>query len=382
MSLTLDDILMLDDWTEADRLAVRNAIQADPSLGQALHRWIRLSGEIGGKLESNLPAREALVLLACRDRFDATELSQDEQRLMADASARLEGLLTEHPSVSTILDRIRDEARAFDSAWASTMSVHQHESDRGPLRKTSGHLRLVRRALAAAAVIVVLVLGRQWVTDPVDAPVQSWVATASWQSVDLPDGSTVRLGPESSLEWMSGQEAPERRLRFDGQAWFDVASSPRPFILETDHAVTTVLGTSFTVRTGTGTEVTLVSGRVSLAGAGDANGSVILEPGEQGLFTTGMQTPSVRTVDPTTELAWTELLIFRDTIMEDVVKRLSEAFGVTITLDESLKQTPLTGTFESERGTRSILDVIAAALGASVSETDDGAFHIAPVERG
>lgn len=382
MSLTLDDILMLDDWTEADRLAVRNAIQADPSLGQALHRWVRLSGEIGGTLESALPAREALVLLACRDRFEATDLSPEERSLMDEASSRLEALLAKHPSVSTILDRIRQDALAFDSAWTSSMSIHQPGSDRAALQRTGGHLRLIRRTLAAAAVIAVLVLGRQWVIEPVEAPLQSWVATASWQSVDLPDGSTVRLGPESTLEWMSDPEASERHLRFHGQAWFDVSSSPRPFILETEHAVTTVLGTSFTVRTGRGTEVTLVTGRVSLSGAGDNAVSVVLEPGEQGLFTPGMQAPSVRAVDPSIELAWTELLIFRDTAMEDVVKRLSEAFGVTITLDESLKQTPLTGTFESERGTRSILDVIAAALGASVTESDDGSFHIFPADRG
>jgi transmembrane sensor len=224
-------------------------------------------------------------------------------------------------------------------------------------------------------------VGRQWVSQdsPVDVP--TWAAAATWSEVTLPDGSEVRIAPGSSLRWLSDEEAAERRIRLEGSAFFDVVAGPRPFRLETDDALTTVLGTSFGVRTAQGTEVTLVSGRVSLAGRSPNAEAVVLEPGQQGWMTADMNRAEIRTVDLNAALAWTELLIFRDTPMTEVVRQLSETFNVTISLHESLRETPLTGTFESERGTKAILDIIGAALGATVTEVESDRFELNPAPR-
>lgn len=376
MPLTIEDILLLDDWTDAERQAVQDAVRADASLALAWRRWQHLSRRIHQDWADEVPAREALVLLACRDRWTDADLSPAERALLDESAEQLDALMASHPALERILARIRSEADAFESAWMQAAPVRE---DRGPLRPVRSSMRLLRRTLAAAAVVTLLVVGRQWIAPEPTSDLPSWAAAASWSLASLPDGSEVRIAPGTTLAWLSEEGAGERRVRLEGSAFFDVTAGPDPFRVETDEALTTVLGTSFGVRTREGTEVTLVSGRVSLAGHGGQ--SLILEPGQQGWLRAGMDLPEIRTVELGDALSWTELLIFRDTPMAEVVRQLSQAFNVTIILHESLKETPLTGTFESERGTKAILDIIGAALGATVTEVEAGRFELNPAPR-
>jgi transmembrane sensor len=284
--------------------------------------------------------------------------------------------MASHPALEHILKRIRSEADAFESAWTQAAAPRE---DRGPLRPVRSSMRLLRRTLAAAAVVALLVVGRQWISPEPTADLPSWAAAASWDVASLPDGSEVRIAPGTTLTWLSEEGDGERRVRLEGSAFFDVTAGPDPFRVETGEALTTVLGTSFGVRTEGGTEVTLVSGRVSLARLDGQ--ALILEPGQQGWMTEGMTLPEIRTVELGEALSWTELLIFRDTPMAEVARQLSQAFDVTITLHDSLKETPLTGTFESERGTKAILDIIGAALGATVTVVEAGRFELNPAPR-
>ena len=383
MSLTIEDILAVDEWTDAERASVQESLRSDPELAVAFQRWLDLSKHVRQSMESHFPARQALVLLACKDRWADGDLTDQERTRMEESSAQVDRLLTRHPSLDRILHRIREDADAFEAAWENGSGLYRISVDRdaipatgGPLRPTRQVMRLVRRALAAAAVVAVLVVGRQFVGTDSPAAFETWQADVTWQMIDLEDGSSVRLGPGSTLQRLSDATGGERRYQFEGHGFFDVEPNTAPFIVESPEALTTVLGTSFAVQTDEGTRVTLFSGRVSMASR--IGGSVILEPGQLGRVDTGMQLPSVEDVDLTLNLSWTELLIFRDTPMSQVAERLSETFDVSITLDDRLKDTPLTGTFESDRGMRAILDIVAAALGATVTDSGDDSFHLSP----
>ena len=56
---------------------------------------------------------------------------------------------------------------------------------------------------------------------------------------------------------------------------------------------------------------------------------------------------------------------------------LSRHFDVKINMSENLNEMPLTGTFEQDRGIKEILDIVAAAIGASVeSGNEPGSFAL------
>lgn len=69
------------------------------------------------------------------------------------------------------------------------------------------------------------------------------------KSIALPDGSSVRLSPESKIRYPATFVKKEREVLLNGEAFFEVTKNPEsPFKVYTSDIVTTVLGTSFTVK--------------------------------------------------------------------------------------------------------------------------------------
>lgn len=389
MPTPLEHILLRDEWNEDDDLVLRRAVDADPALGAALHRWIALSAEAASRWEAEVPSREALVLLACQDRFTSAELNTEERVLLEAASGALSTALERHPAVRDVLDRIGQEANAFDQAWAASIveptATPRLRTDRSSVRRgmadtkhgsPSGSLRSIRLAMAAAAVFAILMVARSWPGTDGPMPTATYTTQEAMQIVHLDDGSEVRLAPRTTLEVLHDETSEERRFRLQGDGFFEVAPGPRPFRVVTSNAVTTVLGTTFGIRAGDGTDVLLVSGRVSLASLEGIPDAIVLSPGEQGTLRPDKRIPQVQPFDILDGFEWTGLLVFRNTPMQTVAERLSEVFDVPITVSEELREAPLTGTFESDRGSKVILEIIASALGATLTERPDGGIHV------
>ena len=90
-------------------------------------------------------------------------------------------------------------------------------------------------------------------------------STAELQTLNLPDGTTVRLGPDSALAVDFDER--ERRVRLvKGEAFFEVTPDrEHPFRVATREVTTTVLGTAFDVRLGEdGAAVAVRHGEVSV----------------------------------------------------------------------------------------------------------------------
>ena len=108
---------------------------------------------------------------------------------------------------------------------------------------------------AAACVAVLLAVGITWYQQPIT------VATSPGQtaSVTLPDGSMVRLSSTSTLQYARRFGTAVRRVILNGEAFFEVIKAETPFIVETNAAEVTVLGTSFNVRAFPDDEEAIVS---------------------------------------------------------------------------------------------------------------------------
>ncbi|WP_428929371.1 FecR family protein [Marinibacterium sp. SX1] len=148
-------------------------------------------------------------------------------------------------------------------------------------------------------------------------------ARGETRGLTLADGSSVLLDAGSALDVVAmGPDRPERIVRLvRGQAFFDVAHSGAPFVVEAGEARIRVLGTRFDVRLiDDGTSVVLEDGAVSVA-ADDAPGQT-LKPG-QGLRVAPGDVGRPVAVDLDEATAWRAgRYVFYDRPLAEVVEAL------------------------------------------------------------
>lgn len=154
-----------------------------------------------------------------------------------------------------------------DAAWASFTTraagfpVHGGSpaspapvdaADRSARRTSGGSRRGWMGVLLRTAAVAVLALGATvaWYA----VPVTHRAAAGERIEFALPDGSRVALNAGSTLRhrrsfsWLPGLLATNRNVKLQGEAFFDVASAVRPFMVEAGAARVRVLGTRFNVR--------------------------------------------------------------------------------------------------------------------------------------
>lgn len=159
----------------------------------------------------------------------------------------------------------------------------------------------------------------------------------------LEDSSKVWLNADSRLKYPNYFEGGERRVKLEGEAYFEVSKGSRPFIVETDKGDIRVLGTSFGVRIYPEESMmtTLVSGRVMYKGTRD---SVFLEPGEQVVVSMGENIVK-RKVDVEEYVGWRNgVYVFDRRPLIEIMRDLERWYGVTVVFETpDLEELPFTG---------------------------------------
>lgn len=232
-------------------------------------------------------------------------------------------------------------------------------------------------ALPAAAAAVLLIGGGLWwhsqqtggYTSPPAAAATFATAAGKRDSVRLADGTRVLLAPESRLTVAAGYGNTVREVELTGEAYFDVHhDAARPFLVRAGGAAIRDIGTTFTVRATSGTEVrvAVTSGSVSVAAADAApNAAVVLRPGDAATYATG-QTLVQRGGAAEPDTAWTNgRLVFREAPVSTVRAELRRWYGIDLQLDSSFASRHLSMTVEGDSPDR-VLEVIALTLGAKV----------------
>ena len=196
--------------------------------------------------------------------------------------------------------------------------------------------RLGSAAVAAAVAAGVFFMARHWQETPdgqalnvaaICAPVGRQTMTV------LSDGTQVRLNSGSRLEIMAS-DRNERRVRLDGEAYFEVARDEQhPFVLETASGMEVkVLGTAFNVNAYGGVQsVVLVEGRVEAKGAGETE-STVMEPSQRFVYNSADGTTVLEDVDAEEYISWTEgYLLLKDDSVPEILGRIGHYYGVEIT---------------------------------------------------
>lgn len=251
------------------------------------------------------------------------------------------------------------EEGRFDTRKAIEAFRHRYGYRRGRAAVLSG--------IAAAAAVIAIVLSMVFMPEPVR------MAAVSEKAVFmLPDSSSVTLAPGAYVEFdRKGFRRGRRSVRMEGKAYFSVSHDvAHPFEICTGEEFVRVLGTEFQVdATGAGsTEVSVFRGKV-LFSRGPEQPGVILTDGMEAVLKDGADIPEIMTGMDVNDLAWARgLIVFDAAPLEEVLRVLSDAYGVRLSAGPSSKR--LSGTFPAG-DISEIVSLIEDALGTDISVGTD-----------
>lgn len=186
----------------------------------------------------------------------------------------------------------------------------------------------------------------------------------------LPDSSRVLLNKNSHLTYYTDFNSEGRKVYLEGEAFFEVRKSEgKTFEVFGHRSVTTVLGTSFSVRAVKKEAkeiVQVVTGRVSLAELKNREkNQIILTPGLRGELDQSLQLTIHEITDPNF-MAWKkDRLVFENAELSAVAETLEEYFGIEIEVsDPLLLSCRFTGAFDKPKPDE-VLEVLAVSTNSS-----------------
>jgi transmembrane sensor len=224
--------------------------------------------------------------------------------------------------------------------------------------------------------------------------------TKEIKTVVLEDSSVVQLSPNSSIQYDNPFPNNKREILLKGEAKFIVAKNKmKPFTVYTGILATTALGTIFSIKTiGNKNDITvkLFRGKVVIHAEGKDlkgwNKDVYLLPGEEMKFNIERMLVSVEKIRTanTNSLAKvktlsadssTNILTFSNTLLPQVMQKLSAYYNVKIQYDSTLiGAMNFTGTITKKDSLPVILKAITQMNNLNVIQ-EDGNFTISKLQQ-
>ena len=230
--------------------------------------------------------------------------------------------------------------------------------------------RIVRYAAELAAVAVVGVgLARMLADDRIGEWARRTTAlevpAGQYLSMELQDGTKVWLNSASSVEYVAPFFSRERRVKMDGEAYFEVQHDAQaPFVVSTNGLDIKVLGTRFNIRNDDNDHritTVLLEGAVKAYASGDEKAAVRLRPSQQLVFDT--RTGAMRLTDePSADrsINWIDgRFCFEHDTFAEIVAELKRYYNVDVRfMDDALRSERFSGDFRVEDGIYHIMSVL------------------------
>jgi ferric-dicitrate binding protein FerR (iron transport regulator) len=200
-------------------------------------------------------------------------------------------------------------------------------------------------------------------------------------AVVLSDGTKVYLNSNSYIRYPVNFSGDTRDVTLVGRAYFDVAKSKIPFIVNTSDMKVEVLGTSFDVesrRNGKSTSVILVEGSVKVLADGQSR---IISPDEKLSIDRFKRNISVTNVDAKTLTLWKDgVLVLKDNTFDEMIESLCSWYGVEIVDNSTVPETErFNGRFDRENIATAVETI---ALSAKVGyRIEDGKLIIEDLKK-
>jgi transmembrane sensor len=202
------------------------------------------------------------------------------------------------------------------------------------------------------------------------APETVYHTGASAEHVALHDGSSIELGPHSSL---TVSDSKEDKLVLTGGAWFDIPHDPaRRLLIEAGGVEITDIGTRFDVQAdGRQVRVAVAQGTVEVA-APALDTPIRLDHGREVMFDGQGGTAIVRDVPPETVGLWRSgRLTYQDIPLSLVAADIRRYAGVKVEVASSLRDREFSGTFVIGNGETALRD-LSQLMGLELARSRSG----------
>ena len=324
--------------------------------------------------DSNVPAELREALEQVRADGDGAPGLEEMWALLDGAAPTDEAL----PDADETWVGVRDH---IDEGGTDGERRAEDRRPRRPSSSQSAHRRLWRWGSAVATALVLVVAVWWWAR-----PVEVTAVPGTTAARTLPDGSTVELHGDTrltylrTLETVSVLEAERRVVQLEGEAYFEVESGERPFIVQTPSMRVEVTGTAFSVRSRPGeaddAHVALAEGRLRVTDRMET-GTEILRPGQAATLAPNGAPTAVRDTSIERIMAWRHGG-FAATArpLPALVQALERRFGRPIRLASSIdaetRSAPLTLYYSQDTELETVLHDVSMARGLTYRSTAQG----------
>lgn len=278
----------------------------------------------------------------------------------------------EYEEIKSIYDE-RETHVDLNDGWAR-LSLKMTKQDAAS-RKVK---RLKWTAAVAASLCLLLIAGMVALRHSVAPPtLVTYVTGNSSSQLDLPDGSKVRLAPNSRLVYSTDYGKQARHVTLLGEAYFAVKKDAKhPFTVSSESQAIVVTGTQFNVCSYPDENVfttTLKEGSIRFESKA-FNKSIDLRPGEQIRFNRADGSITVCPAAFETELAWLENKhVFKDAPLSEILTKMGHVYNCEFTCEDlNMSQMSYTGTFYDTDSLGVFLNVIQTLTGLKATKNEDG----------
>lgn len=192
-----------------------------------------------------------------------------------------------------------------------------------------------------AAASILLLLGITYILRTAVSP-QSLYKTIAVPAgkktiLTLADGSRVYLNSGSTFQYPERFESAWRKVRLEGEAFFDIAKDTKhPFLIETPRSLTKVLGTRFNLRDFSNekaSSIVVEEGKVQYGGKGGAD-TLVLLAGNRGVWNTILLKKDQ--VHPSSYIDWKDrVLRFNDIPLAEAIPMIERWYGVEVEVQDT-----------------------------------------------
>jgi ferric-dicitrate binding protein FerR (iron transport regulator) len=328
-------------------------------------------------------------------------MSRDDPKLPPELQEALEQASSDDGRASDLEDMwaLLDGAAPADEAlpdaddtWAAVRDhIEDEETDEATRRAADRSSRRVHRPSerwgwrwgSAVAVAVVLAVATWWWTQPVEVAAVPGTTIAH----TLPDGSTVELYGDTRLTYprtfatIPFLEAEQRVVQIRGEAYFEVESGERPFVVQTPSVRVEVVGTAFSVRSRPGetndAHVALAEGRLRVTDRAASRTTLTLRPGQAATLHPDGTLAAVRDTSLERITAWRRGgFAVTDRPLPALAQALERRFGASVRLSASIapeaRTAPMTLYYSEDADLETILHDVALARGLTYRSTAQG----------